>query len=115
MPIVNQQNEQEKAAYQSFVEQATYTAITQDPQWAHVKDNWEPLEVYLEEDQKIVAAMSILMIEQTEGQVFAYVSKGPAVNEQSPQIVDRLIAEAEATLREKSVFLLRMDPEWAYS
>lgn len=115
MPIVNQQNEQEKAAYQSFVEQATYTAITQDPQWAHVKDNWEPLEVYLEEDQKIVAAMSILMIEQTEGQVFAYVSKGPAVNEQSPQIVDRLIAEAEATLREKNVFLLRMDPEWAYS
>lgn len=115
MPVVKQTNQTEVAKYQAFVEQAKYTAITQDPKWAQVKNNWEPLEVYLEEEQQIVAAMSILMIEQTDGHVFAYVSKGPVVNEYSPEIVNQLIAEAEPILKEKKVFLLRMDPEWPYS
>lgn len=115
MPILNQQNPQEIQRYQEFIRNARYTAITQDYHWRKVKENWESLYVYLEKDQQIVAAMSILMIQNIGEKRFAYVTKGPVMNEIDVNLMEELVEEAEGYLKEKQVFLLRMDPEFVYN
>lgn len=114
MPILDSTNQEELSRYQDFVLNAKYTAITQDYHWQDIKQNWEPLHVYLEEDGNIIAAMSIMMIQNIEDKWFAYASKGPVLNEINPKLINRLVQEVEPTLKEKGVFLLRMDPEFLY-
>jgi len=114
MPVLDLENFQEVKRYNEFVENARYTSITQDLDWRNIKNNWQPLEVYLEERDKIVAAMSMLLIKNVGEKWFAYASKGPVLNTRDVDLVSRLVDEAESELSSRNVFLLRMDPEWFY-
>lgn len=115
MPVVDLKDSKSLARYEEFVQNAPYTSITQDIGWSHVKDNWEPLYVYLEEDNQITAAMSILMIKNQTGKKFAYCSKGPVCKPTDVATIDALVAEGLDALKENDVFLLRFDPEVPYS
>lgn len=115
MPILDETNQQKCQEYDQFIHEARYTSITQQRAWSQVKANWTSFYVYLEEKTQIVAAMSVLLLEAESGQTFAYVTKGPVMNQPNVGYLERLIAEAEAELTARNVFLLRMDPEFVYS
>lgn len=115
MPVLDINNQEEVQKFTTFVRSSKYGQITQDLGWADVKDNWEPLHVYLEDGGAIIAAMSILMTKLPNGFRFAYASKGPVMDVHNLDLVDKLVAEAKATLLAKNVYLLRMDPEVDYS
>ncbi|MHC5216097.1 lipid II:glycine glycyltransferase FemX [Enterococcus sp. LJL128] len=115
MPVINHKDKQACERYNQFIETARFSSITQETDWGHVKNNWEPLYVYLEEAGEIVAAMSILTIQNMGEESFAYAAKGPVMNEVSIAYIERLVEEAEAELAKRKVFLLRMDPEFPYS
>ncbi|MBM7543637.1 lipid II:glycine glycyltransferase (peptidoglycan interpeptide bridge formation enzyme) [Weissella beninensis] len=115
MPVLDINNQEEVQKFTTFVRSSKYGQITQDLGWADVKDNWEPLHVYLEDGGAIIAAMSILMTKLPNGSRFAYASKGPVMDVHNLDLVDKLVAEAKATLLAKNVYLLRMDPEVDYS
>ncbi|GAB6091881.1 lipid II:glycine glycyltransferase FemX [Furfurilactobacillus curtus] len=111
MPVINEHDQVQMARYTDFVRNAPFTSVTQDPGWAAIKDNWEPLHVTLERDGNIVAAMSILMIENEAGGKLAYCSKGPVCDPTDVATIDALVAEAEPALIANHVYVLRMDPE----
>ncbi|MGR3742443.1 lipid II:glycine glycyltransferase FemX [Companilactobacillus sp. DQM5] len=115
MPIVDLNNNEELKKYEEFVRNAPYTSVTQDVGWSHVKNNWEPMYVYLEKDGEITAAMSILMIKNQTGKKFAYCSKGPVCDPSDVDTIDALVQEGLEELKAQDVFLLRFDPEIPFS
>ncbi|MHC5227670.1 lipid II:glycine glycyltransferase FemX [Enterococcus sp. LJL99] len=114
MPILNTIDVEQQSRYDAFIRHAKYSSITQETKWGQVKNNWEPVYVYIEEEGQIIAAMSILIIHNREESAFAYVTKGPVLNEIKPDFIQKLVAEAEEELFKRDVFLLRMDPEIPY-
>ncbi len=50
MPIVNQNDATAVSRYTEFIRQSPNAQITQDTGWAHVKNNWEPLYAYIENE-----------------------------------------------------------------
>lgn len=115
MPIVNQNDATAVSRYTEFIRQSPNAQITQDTGWAHVKNNWEPLYAYVENEQGAIAgALSILISDTPSGYKFAYASKGPVVPYGDVAMLNALVAEVKATLIEKNVYLLRLDPEWRY-
>lgn len=114
MPILDITNQTAVERFNKFVRTSEYGQITQDLGWAAVKDNWEQLHAYVEEDGQIIAAISILMTKLANGSRFAYASKGPVMDVHNLDLLDRLVAEVKPSLIEKNVYLLRMDPEVAF-
>ncbi|MCR2807854.1 lipid II:glycine glycyltransferase FemX [Paenibacillus soyae] len=114
MPIVDNTNTEELDRYERFVRTSPYATTTQDTGWSEVKSNWIPLYVYLEEAGEIVAAMSVLMVNAVGDQKLAYCCKGPVCDPKDVQLVDRLMKEAEAAVKEHNAFVLRIDPETAF-
>ncbi|WP_125702172.1 lipid II:glycine glycyltransferase FemX [Lacticaseibacillus daqingensis] len=115
MPIVNLNDQAELARYEAFVESASFTSVTQSVNWGKVKNNWQPLYVYLEDGGVMTAAMSILSVTDPAGDTFAYCSKGPVCDPTDLETIDALVAEATPALQQRNAFLLRMDPEVLYS
>lgn len=111
MPIVDIMNKTEYERYQRFIRTSPFATTTQDTGWSEVKSNWIPLYVYLEEAGEIIAAMSVLMVNAVGEQKLAYCCKGPVCDPKDVALVDRLIKEAEAAVREHNAFVLRIDPE----
>ncbi|GKQ42543.1 methicillin resistance protein [Companilactobacillus sp. RD055328] len=115
MPVVNIEDKEELERYENFVKNAPFTSVTQDVAWANVKNNWEPLYVYIEENNEIIAGMSVLMMTNEDGKKFAYCSKGPVCDPSDVDIIDALVQEGLSELKKNNVFLLRFDPEIKFS
>ncbi|RBP97185.1 methicillin resistance protein [Bifidobacterium aemilianum] len=113
MPVI-QADDTRIEQYEEYVSTAPFTSVTQSVGWGRVKSNWKAFYVYIEEDgfplPRARAAMSLLVIDG-----FAYASKGPVGADFNVDTLDALVAEALPTLRDEGCFLLRVDPEVAYS
>ncbi|MBM7616646.1 lipid II:glycine glycyltransferase (peptidoglycan interpeptide bridge formation enzyme) [Weissella uvarum] len=115
MPVLDLNDPQAVARYDAFVRQSPYGQVTQDLGWAEVKNNWEPIDVYLEDDNgDIKAAMSMLLSDTKTGKKFAYASKGPVMDVTDLDLLDQLVDEAVTALDGRA-YVLRFDPEVPYS
>lgn len=109
MPIVN--NDQDLIRYNDFVRNSEYARPMQDTNWSKIKSNWTHGFVYLEENNQIIAAMSVIGIKNTNGKHFLYAPRGPVCDFKDTKLVEALIKEAEPLREKYDAFLLRMDPE----
>lgn len=111
MPILNREDTEKVRQYQEFVRSSPYANATQDPAWAAVKEGWEQEQVYLEEDGRIVAALS-LIIRQVIGKAsMIYAPRGPICDLYDTGLVCRLLEEAKPLAQRYNAFMIRMDPE----
>lgn len=115
VPLVNLSNTSELQAYQKYIYQSPFGQITQDPQWRHIKTNWEPYYIYLQKNGEITAAASILVGESPYGKRFAYCSKGPVMDMTNLELFEQLVAECRKYLMDKYIYLLKFDPEIIYT
>ncbi|MGX7023967.1 lipid II:glycine glycyltransferase FemX [Vagococcus hydrophili] len=115
MALVNLANPEEIKRYEDFILNSPYTATTQDMAWAQVKNNWEPFYIYLEKEDEIIAAMSILTVASVGEKKIAYATRGPVCDVNNIQLVTELYDEAEKQLSNENIFLLRTDPEVFYN
>lgn len=114
MPAVDLQNAEQLKKYTQFIRTSPFATTTQDIAWSEVKDNWTPLYVYLEENDEIIAAMSILMVKNVDDKYFAYCCKGPVCDPTDVALVSRLVEEAKVALEPYGAHVLRFDPEVVY-
>ncbi len=114
MALVNLANPEEVKKYETFILNSPYTATTQDMAWAKVKNNWTPFYVYLEEENEIIAAMSILTVLSVGDKKMAYATRGPVCDIRNIELVKALYDEAEKHLIAENIFLMRTDPEVFY-
>ena len=110
MPILDKADINKVRAYQEFVQNSPYTHAMQAPAWAKVKNNWINEYVYLEEDGKITAAMSVLGIKAVGDKTFLYAPRGPVSDFYDVETTKRLIEEAKPLFKKHNAFLLRLDP-----
>lgn len=116
MPILDKNNAEMMKKYEDFLRKNQYTHMLQAPAWAKVKsDKWESEYIYLEENGEIVAGMLLLI--RTFGRFFTmiYSPRGPVCDLYDIDKVNKLIQEAKTIIKEKHVFMLKMDPAVAYS
>ncbi|MEK3936472.1 peptidoglycan bridge formation glycyltransferase FemA/FemB family protein [Sporosarcina sp. FSL W7-1349] len=115
MPVLDKANERDVKRYEEFIRNSPYRALTQDPNWADVKDDWGNEQVYVERDGEIVAAMSLLIRKVPGGFSLLYAPRGPVCDFHDEALVAELLREAEAVAKKHKAFALKMDPEILYS
>lgn len=110
MPILDKNDSAKVKEYEDFVKNSPYTNAMQDMAWAKVKNNWSSEYVYLEENGKITAAVSILGIKAVDDKTLFYAPRGPVCDFYDVETTKKLINEAKPLFEKYNAFLLRMDP-----
>ena len=67
--------------------------------------------MYLEEDGKIIAAMSLIIRRAFAGFSLMYAPRAPICDFSDTQLVKRLLDEAKPLAKKYRAFVLRFDPE----
>lgn len=112
MPVLDLNNANEVKKYNDFLLSHKGTSIMQTLEWGKVKKGWSLEAVYLEEEGKIVAAMTVLLKKlPVLNSHLMYAAKGPVVDFYDIDKVNKLIKEAKPLIKKYNVFALRMDPE----
>lgn len=115
MPILDKNNENLVKKYEDFIASSPHGRYMQSINWAKVKNNWESDYAYIEENDEIVAAISIISIKNKSGYSLSYAPRGPVCDFNDIEMVKRLIEESKPVLEKHNSFLLRMDPEVIFS
>lgn len=111
MPILNHNDLKKVEEYQNFVRTSPFANATQDLGWEKVKEGWIGEQVYLEEDGKIIAAMSLIIRRAFAGFSLMYAPRAPICDFSDTQLVKRLLDEAKPLAKKYRAFVLRFDPE----
>ena len=109
--ILDKNNKDLVKKYNNFIKNSPYGNFMQDMRWANIKANWESVYFYVEEDDEIKGALSVLYIRDGKvGKNFFYATRGPVCDLRDIELVKKLIDEASAFAKENDGFLLRIDP-----
>lgn len=112
MPILDKNNKEEVEKYTSFLKNNNASAM-QDLKWGIVKSNWIQEAVYLEEEGKIIASMTILLNKvPVFNSYMMYSSRGPVCDITNIDLVKKLIKEADPIAKKYKAFVLKFDPEF---
>lgn len=109
MPVLNMANKEQVQKYNNFVRNCKGASLMQDLAWGKVKKDWKQEAVYIEENSKIVAAMTILL-EKVPG-INSYLMYSPRGPVGDIKQIEDLIKEAEPLVKKYNAFLLKFDPE----
>ncbi|WP_153722127.1 lipid II:glycine glycyltransferase FemX [Sporosarcina cascadiensis] len=115
MPILDKTNAEDVKRYETFVRNSPTRSITQDPNWADVKDDWGNEQVYVERDGEIAAAMSLLIKSVPGGYSLLYAPRGPICDLHDKALIEELLKEADVLAKKYKAFALKMDPEQLYT
>ena len=115
MAILNKQDKNEVKKYKEFVDNYETSSLCQSMSWAKVKEGWDSEYVYLEEDNKIVMAMSLLIRKFVAGKTVIYASRGPVGNVYDIEKVKLLIKDVDEIAKRYNAILFRFDPEIDYN
>ena len=95
MSILNKENKEEVKKYKEFVDNFSSTSLMQSMNWADVKKGWESEYVYLEEDGKIVMAMSLVIRKIIGSKSMIYAPRGPVGDVYDIQKVKKITEEVD--------------------
>lgn len=115
MAILNKQNIEEVKKYKEFVDNYTSASLCQSMSWADVKKGWDSEYVYLEEDGKIVMAMSLLIRKIIGSKTMIYSPRGPIGDVYDTKKVQLLLKDIDEIAKKYNAFLFRIDPEVDYA
>ena len=114
MSILNKENKEEVKKYKEFVDNFSSTSLMQSMNWADVKKGWESEYVYLEEDGKIVMAMSLVIRKIIGSKSMIYAPRGPVGDIYDIQKVKKITEKVDKIAKKYNAFVFRFDPERYY-
>ncbi|WP_131103527.1 lipid II:glycine glycyltransferase FemX [Ornithinimicrobium sufpigmenti] len=115
MPVLDLTDPAAVERYADFVRSHPLRAVSQDLRWGIVKDDWGQEAVYVEEDGRIVAAMTLLVRRLPGRFSVLYAPRGPLVDWADRDLVRRILAEAEPLARKHRAIMTKVDPEVRFS
>ncbi len=116
MPILDKENKEQVEKYNEFLRNSPYTRLTQSLEWGKVKSDWKQEAVYLEEDGKITAGMTLLLEKVPKlNSHLMYCSRGPVCNQTDIETIKKLVSEADTIAKKYHAFCLKFDPQVEYS
>ncbi len=114
MSILNKENKEEVKKYKEFVDNYETASLMQSMNWADVKAGWDSEYVYLEEDGKIVMAMSLVIRKIIGGNSMIYAPRGPVGDVYDIDKVKKLLEDINIIAKRYNAFVFRFDPERYY-
>ncbi|GAW93776.1 lipid II:glycine glycyltransferase FemX [Calderihabitans maritimus] len=105
---------EERNKYNHFVSRHPKGHILQSYEWGEVKSKtgWKPLRLVVEQEGKIVGAISILMRQvPIGGKTIFYAPRGPVVDLDRQDLLDFLWAEVKKLARQHGAIFLKIDPD----
>lgn len=115
MPVLNKEDKNEIKRYKEFLENNENARLTQALEWGKVKNNWIQEIVYLEENGKIIASMSLLLEKVPKIKSYLmYASRGPVCDPKDIETINKLVKEAYALAKKYNAFCLKFDPQIIY-
>lgn len=114
MPILNKENLEEVRKYKEFVDNYSGASLMQSMSWANVKEGWDSEYVYIEEDGKIVMAMSLVIRKIIGKKSMIYAPRGPVGDVYDIDKVKKLNEEIDTLAKRYNAFVFRFDPERYY-
>ncbi len=116
MPILDKNNKEEVKKYKEFLNNSEFTKLTQSLEWGKIKNNWIQEVVYLENDGRIIAGMTILLEKVPKiNSYLMYCSRGPVCDPKDLELIKKLVKEAEVLAKKYNAFCLKFDPQIEYS
>ena len=115
MAILNKNNKEEVARYSQFVDSFETASLDQSMSWSEVKKGWVSEYIYLEEDGKIVMAMSLLIRKFIAGKNMIYAPRGPVGDAENIDRLKELMNDINTLAKKYNAFLFRFDPEKEYN
>lgn len=109
MAILDLKNKEQVKRYNEFIKKNG--CVTQDLRWGSVKDNWTTEAVYLEENEKIVAAMTVQIRKIIGKYHLIYANRGPVGDIYDIKMLNRLIQELIPIVKKYNAAVLKFDPE----
>jgi lipid II:glycine glycyltransferase (peptidoglycan interpeptide bridge formation enzyme) len=105
---------QDKNTWNDFVANAVSSPVLQSYEWGELKAKfgWQPIRLALEDNGKVVAAISILKreIPYIHHSLF-YAPRGPVVNLFDRELTEALLAAVEEEAEKQHAISLKIDPE----
>lgn len=115
MPVLNFDDEKEVKEYNDYLNNYGIVSFMQDLRWGLVKDNWIRKAIYLKKDNKICAAMMILIEKLPHTKYsFMYSPRGPICDIANVELVNELINEASLIAKKYNAYTLTFDPQFVY-
>ncbi len=116
MPILNKQDDKKVKEYEEFIKKYEKgSSLMQSLNWGKVKFSWIQEGVYLEENGKIVAAMTVLLEKVPHTNYYLmYAPRGPVCDIYDMDVVKKLVIESETLRKKYKIFLLKFDPNVKY-
>ena len=116
MPILDKNNKIEVERYKEFLKSNENTRLTQSLEWGKVKNDWKQEVVYLEENEKITASMTLLLEKVPKMNYhLMYCSRGPVCKSDDIETIKKLTKEVDPLISKYNVFCLKFDPQIKYS
>ena len=113
--ILDKNNEKLLEKYNNFVKTSPYGHFQQDLRWADLKSAWDSVYFYIEEEDEIRVALSVIYIrDKKAGKNFFYGPRGPVCAPNNIDYFKKLIGESREFAKENDGFLLRIDPYLPY-
>ncbi len=111
MPILDKNNKEQVEKYREFINKSEYTRLTQALEWGSVKKEWIQEAVFLEENNEIIAAMTLLLEKVPHiNSYLMYAPRGPICDIYNIDLVNRLVEETEPIAKKYNAFCLKFDP-----
>src|SRR3989339_862089 len=103
-----------KESWNDFVAKQDEPSILQSWEWGELKalHGWEPIRLAVEDNSKIVAAISILKrkLPYVKLNLF-YAPRGPIIDFQNLEALDFLLTEIKKLAKKHKAILLKIDPQ----
>lgn len=116
MPILDKNNKEQVEKYEHFIKNyESGSSLMQSLKWGRVKSNWIQEAVYIEEDGKIIAGITVLLEKVPHTNTyFMYAPRGPVCDISNIDLVNKLVDELEKLREKYKIFLLKFDPNIKY-
>lgn len=115
MPILDKANSKQIEKYNKYIQTYDGASAMQDLNWANVKSSWIQEAAYIEENDNIIAAMTILLEKVPKiNSYFMYVPRGPVCDINNIELVKKLVKEANKIAKKYNAFVLKFDPGVIY-
>ncbi len=115
MPILDVNNKDKVDKYNEFLKNHN-ASVMQDLRWGLVKSDWITKAIYLEENDNIIACMTILLKKTPIfNSYLLYSPKGPVCDITDIDKVTKLVREVDILAKKYKAYVLKFDPECIFS
>ncbi|MEG0073085.1 MAG: peptidoglycan bridge formation glycyltransferase FemA/FemB family protein [Clostridia bacterium] len=112
MPVLDLNDKLQVEKYKKFVDNRRKTSLLQSVEWKQLKKDWKQEIVYLEQENEIVAGLTLLIRKMPLLNThIMYAPRGPVADVSDIEMVKKLIEEAEPIRKKYNACVLRFDPE----